>query len=300
MDHLLRVFVTVAETAHFSKAAEILNMTQPAISQNIKTLEDTYGVKLFDRSTRSVRLTQPGEVLLTYAIPMLRLYGQSLASVRDAGQQNVPVAVGASMTIGEYVLPHLIARAQKLQPPLTIHVQIGNTKEMVRALEEERVDLALVEGSVEASHVEKQVFIEDELILVVSAHHPLASRGRVSGADLVNESFILREKGSGTRRLSEETLKSVGVTLEPSRLMEVGSTQAIKLLCENGLGVGILSITTVQKEVEARRLSILRLEEKRMTRGFHFVRKPDRYVTQSMKQFKALVFDPLQYEAFKL
>jgi DNA-binding transcriptional LysR family regulator len=289
-DHPLSIFISVAEYRNFSKAAETLNMTQPAISQNIKNLEEAYGVKLFERSSRSVHLTYPGEVLLTYAKKMLQLQKESLVATRDADLKNTPLSVGTSMTVGEYVLPHLIALCKQLDNPMEIKVRIGNTKDMIAALLNNEIDVALVEGDVDQPNLTIEPFLNDELVLVLSPDHPLAEYNTVTTHELQKQTFILREQGSGTRKLAEDTLSLHGVKLSSMNLIEIGSTQAIKEFTEKGLGVAILSISTVQKEVGREQLKIARIQGGEMHRKFRFVSAPNKYITHSMARFKDIVF----------
>jgi DNA-binding transcriptional LysR family regulator len=284
------IFIAVAEHKSFSKAAEQLNITQPAVSQNIKNLEEFYGARLLDRTRKSVALTYPGEVFLGYARQMVNLHKESVKAVKDASLKNTPLTIGASMTVGEYVLPHVMALCKRQDASIELKVRIGNTKEMIALLVNEEIDVALVEGEVNVAGLVIEPFLDDELVLVVSSDHPLGNQNTVTVEHLKEQTFIVREQGSGTRKLAEDTLIQQGIELAGDKIIEIGSTQAIKEFTEKGLGIAVVSISTVQKEVAQERLKALRIEGCRMIRQFRWVTKPSRYETFSMARFKGMLF----------
>lgn len=291
--HPLTIFIAVADTRNFTKAAGQLNMTQPAVSQSIKNLEEVYGAKLFERTRQLVTLTYAGEVLLKFAKQIVALHKDSVTAVKDASSRPAPIIVGASRTIGEYLLPRLVAIGKKQHEPMAIQVRIGNTEEMIAALVDNLVDVALVEGEVSQSQLKMEPFLEDELVFIVSAHHPLAAKPLISAVDLHRETFILREPGSGTRKLAEDTLNRHGVEWSAGNVLEIASTQAIKEFAENGLGIAVLSASTVVKELERGQLQRIHIEGIRMTRYFRWVSKPDKYPFHTLARFKEIVFNML-------
>jgi len=285
--HLL-VFVTVAEKKNFSRAAEALSLTQPAISQQIHTLEEYYGQKLFERTSKRVELTPAGETLLPYARQILNLSAVARDRVNDlVGKVSGRLSIGASLTIGEYLLPQLLAKYARLFPDVTISMKIANTEEIGQMVLDHTIDVGVVEGRLQHRHLELTPFAEDELILIAPLGHPLASRESVQAADLSRETFLLREEGSGTRVQAEEVLDALGVT--PKRMIALGSTQTIKEGVEEGLGLAILSKWCVRKELRYETLVRLEVEGQRFPRPLQILEHTGRTYTRAVSEFIALV-----------
>lgn len=270
MDSQLEVFVTVAELENFSRAAERLHMTQPAVSQYIKVLEKSMDARLFDRSNKYVRLTQAGEIVYHHAKEIIGLYTSMHALIDDlTNKASGTISIGASYTYGEYVLPEVLKRLKEEAPEINPSVTIGNTKEICKLISDYRLDIGIVEGEVEDENINVEPFEKDELY-VVSSPGPLASReGNYSPRELEEETWIVREEGSGTRRISEKFFSSAGI-LPVSRL-EFGSTQLIKEAVEAGLGIALLSRWTFKKEVIAGDLAIVNVEGLPVQREFSLI-----------------------------
>lgn len=272
-DHKLRVFCTVAETKSFSKASEIIHLTQPAVSLQIQALEETYETKLFDRSSGSVTLTPAGEVLYKYAKDILTLYavaekqiGEITALVKGS------ISIGASTTIGNYVLPSVISDFARKNPKVRTHLRVGNTKRIVELLNAGNIDLGLVEGEVTKYKIKTEKLLADELTLIVSASHPWAKKKEVSILDIVNEPFILREDGSGTRQMIEKYLAKHGISPQSMKVSAIlGSTEAIKEAVENGIGVSIVSKWAVRRESRFGSIKFLKFRETKMLRDFSLI-----------------------------
>lgn len=288
----LLVFTTVVEKKNFSRAAETLNLTQPAVSQQIHSLEDYYQVKLFERNNKRVELTQAGELLYPYAMQILRLHQEAYQSISDLLELVTgKLTIGASLTIGEYILPRLLAHFTKQYPDVEIAVTIGNTESIADSALTNRIDIGLVEGPVNPANLISTPFLEDELILIVPSNHRFASQSEVEVADLENEIFIVREAGSGTRFALTEILHSLHI--RPRREIQFGSTQAIKEAVEFGLGVSIISKWSIQKELKLKTLSALRIRNHPLTREFSILWKKDRFQSRAMLEFSKL---PLSHD----
>ena len=293
--HLL-VFVTVAEKKNFSRAAEALSLTQPAISQQIHTLEEYYGTKLFERTSKRVELTRAGETLLPYAKTILDLTQVAKDALNDlAGKVTGKLTIGASLTIGEYILPHILAEYTKRFPDVEVSALIANTEEIGVMALDHSIDIGVIEGKVEHRNLRLTPFQEDEMVLIAPAGHPLSAVPEISNDDLAREPFILREAGSGTRVVAEEVLHELGV--EPSRVVSLGSTQSIKEGVEAGMGLAILSKWCVRKEIRLGTLKPLRLPHFRFTRDLSVLEHTSRSQTRAVSEFAELVrsfsFDPL-------
>lgn len=295
----LLVFVTVVEKKNFSRAAETLNLTQPAVSQQIHSLEDHYQVKLFERNNKRVELTQAGEILYHYALQILRLHQEAYQAISDLlGLVTGKLTIGASLTIGEYVLPRLLFHYTQQYPDVEIAVTIGNTEVIAEHALMNRIDIGLVEGPVKPANLVITPFLEDELILIVPPNHRFASKSEVDVSELENEVFIVREAGSGTRFALTEILHSLQI--HPRRDIQFGSTQAIKEAVEVGLGVSFSSKWSIQKELKLKTLSALRVKGYSLAREFSVLWKKDRFQSRAMLEFSKLTLSPKFISTLKM
>jgi DNA-binding transcriptional LysR family regulator len=272
-DHKLKVFCTVAETRSFSKTSEIIHLTQPAVSLQIQALEEIYETKLFDRSSSTVTLTPAGEILYKYAKEILGLYANVEKVIGEiTGLVKGSISIGASSTIGNYLLPGVITDFKKAHLKIKIHLLVGNTKRVVDMLNSGSIDVGLVEGEVSRQKMVVEKLIPDELLLVVPSHHPWAKKKDIPISELTKEPFIFREGGSGTRQMIEMFLSKYGISPNNMKVaMVLGSTEAIKEAVENGLGVSILSRWAVRKELKYGTLQLLRIKEERVNRDFSLI-----------------------------
>ena len=238
----LAVFHAVAQTGSMTMGAERLDVSQPAVSKQVQDLERALGVRLFDRIGRRVRLSQAGDVLAAYARRLFALAheaDEAMADVRAVRQGRL--AVGASTTIGTYLLPVVVAEFSRRHPGIELLVRIENTEQVHRRLAEHELDLGLTEGFVEEEELDAAVFHRDELVIIAAAGHRLAGQARLAAAALREESFILREPGSGTRAVEERALARLKLPLRV--IMALGSTEAIKRVVAEGVGLAIRAIS---------------------------------------------------------
>jgi LysR family transcriptional regulator, transcriptional activator of the cysJI operon len=246
----LVVFRAVAEHLSFRKAAEELYLTQPAVSQQIKALEEDLGVLLFDRSGTQARLTPTGEVLVKYA----RLSNELLVEAEHevsalAGTHAGLLSLGASTTIAQYVLPSILGDFCKLNPRIHPTLISGNTEQVVEAVQTQKVQLGFIEGPARSREIQSEPFLNDELVLIVPAAHEWSERQVIDPGELAAVPLLLRERGSGTRRIIELALERHGIKKTSLRVaMELDSTEAIKSAVEAGLGAGILSKWAIAKD----------------------------------------------------
>jgi len=271
MDMRLLIFKTVAEQKNFSRAAELLHISQPAISLNIQALEEYYGTQLFWRNNRKVSLTPDGQTLYGYAVKLLNLYNAAAAEIQE--HNHLPkgtLIVGASQTIGDYVVPGLASAFNSKYPAISLTFPIANTSEIIKKLTNHEIALALVEFEVSQSNIELKPFMDDELVVVAPCHGCLSNKSTISTKEITNYPLLLREEGSGTRHVMEDSLRSLGVTIAsfPSHLV-LGSNQAIKIAVQSGLGITLLSKTAVAKECEHGMLHCLKIAGKSIRRQFY-------------------------------
>lgn len=282
MDQYLNVFVKVVERENFSKAAEELHMTQPAVSQYIRTLEEIVGVRLLERNNKFVRLNKAGEIVYHHAKEIFALYTQMQYLVDDlANNPSGLIAIGASFTFGEYILPHIVAELQKQYPLIQPSIIIHNTTEITELVKKRQLDIGIIEGYFNDKKLNLEVVSEDKMVIVASLRHPLLGK-KVSIEDLKKETWILREKGSGTREAAENLFRSHHFS--PEKIMEFGSTQVIKESVEAGLGISLLSCWAIKKELNTGYIGMLNVAELPFKRNFSIVTYTP-YQTKAVKTF---------------
>lgn len=268
------VFKEVAETNNITLAAKKLHMSQPSISLQIQNLENKYGTRFFDRTNKGVTLTKAGVVFYDYVRQILDILTNAQQEVSNLIEdQRGLIYLGATLTIGEYVLPNILAYLFRNRPDVDFKVKIANTESISQDVLEKRIHIGLIEGPV-PRHKELIVenFWEDELVVVVPSFHPWASRDSITLAELPEERFVTREVGSGTRKVMEMALKEGG--LDPAQLnisMELGSTQAIKQVVSAGLGITIISSLTVRRECDQEIFKALKIQDAPLSRPLNIL-----------------------------
>lgn len=269
----LRVFRAVAEHLSFRKAGEQLYLTQPAVTLQIKALEEELGVSVFERSARGVRLTPAGEVLLDYATRMGQMAEQAESAVAATrGALSGELVIGASTTIAQYVLPRYLAAFARQFPGVKLQMFSQNTDHICEGVASGDYMLGFIEGPARRQDLKVEPWFEDELLVVVPRSHEWAELGSVSPQRLTSEPLVMRERGSGSRHVVELGLHHAGLRMTELRIaMELDSTEAILSCVEAGLGVGIVSKWAVAKRSSSRTLAALRLEGEPIRRLFSFV-----------------------------
>lgn len=284
----LAVFHAVAQEGSVSRGAERLCVSQPAVSKQVRELEAALGVTLLDRLPRGVRLTAAGAVLAGYA---RRLFGVEAeaerAIVELKGLSQGRLTIGASLTIGVYLLPEILGAYQTRHPGIELSLEIANTHVIQQKLLENALDVALTEGFVKDSALEADVFRHDALVAIVPPDHPLLSEANVTAARFCAEPFLMREPGSGTREVIERALAEKGIAVRPQ--MSLGSTEAIKRAVAAGLGVAIVSGLALWTETDAGLLSVLPLSDLSITRPLHIVRLRGKSDSASVQAFRSLL-----------
>jgi LysR family transcriptional regulator, transcriptional activator of the cysJI operon len=267
----LVVFRAVAEQLSFRKAAEELYLTQPAVSLQIKALEEELGVQLFDRSGTQAMLTGAGKILLDHVRRSSALLLQAEHKIAAlSGDHAGGLTLGASTTIAQYVLPRLLGEFCTAHPRVLPTLISGNTERIVSAVVEQKIALGLIEGPPRSRDVKTERFLEDELVLIVPAAHEWAERGVVAAAEMASAPLLLRERGSGTRRILEMALERSGIKRRELRVvMELDSTEAIKSAVEAGFGVGFISHWAMAKDARlGRSFRIVQVEGLSIRRDF--------------------------------
>jgi DNA-binding transcriptional LysR family regulator len=286
--HHLRVFASVAEHGGFSRAAIALRLSQPAVSKTVQELERQVGVALFDRVARTPKLTDAGTSLLVRARELFgvaRLAEEELAALR--GLDRGILRVGASTTIATYFLPPLLAWFHAQHPGVTLRVLSANTRAVARRLLEGRLDIALVEGPVHHERISVAAWRQDELVVIAPAAHHLLRKRKVVPADLADETFILREPGSGTRDVAESELARYNV--HPTASMQLGSTEAIKQAVAAGLGLAVVSRASAADQLALGYIAVVRLRGVTFRRDLSELQLIGRAASPSAAAFRALL-----------
>jgi DNA-binding transcriptional LysR family regulator len=285
-DRRLKVFHTVARLLSFTKAAEALHMTQPAVTFQVRQLEEYFNTRLFDRTHNRVNLTPAGERVSEFAERIFDLYSEMENTVRDlTGEVSGAITVGASTTIAEYLLPALLGEFKNQYPDINLRLKVSNSEGVVSMVEHNVIDLGLVESPVSNKNLIVEVCHDDQLVVVAAPDHELAKRGgKVKAADIVRYPFVSREEGSGTRDFIMQYLMEAEV--KPADMdfcLELGSPEAIKGAVEAGMGITIISRSIIGKELKLNTLCELQLDPP-LSRPFSFVRQRQKFRVTVMEK----------------
>ncbi len=288
MDQRLAAFVAVVEQEGFSRAGLALHMTQPAVSQQVQALERELGARLLERSNRFLHLTPAGEIVYDHARQILEVEERMRRYVSDlTNAASGSLTIGASYTIGEYLLPLVLATFQRRYPRVTPAVTIANTQHVAELVVARRLDLGLVEGDVTLPQAQTHPLLEDRLTIIAPPGHRLVGRSDVAPEDLAGETWIVREAGSGTRAASDAFLTDHG--LRSVAQLEFGSTQMIKEAIAAGMGISLLSRWATRREVAQGALAELSVADTPCVRQFSALTLRSRFQTRALDVFLRLL-----------
>ncbi len=284
-DRRLQVFHTVARLLSFTKAAESLHMTQPAVTFQVRQLEEQFNTRLFDRTHNRISLTDAGQLTYEYARRIFELYTELDSAVREmTGDIRGVLTIGASTTIAEYMLPALLGDFRRSFPDVNVQLKVSNSDGVVHMVENNQIDLGVVESPVSNKNLVIEICRMDQLVAAVPPQHPLADRGSVTISELLQYPFICREEGSGTRDVIADYMDRLDIPASQISLtMELGSPESIKGAVEAGMGVSIISLATVQKELLLSTLVALKLEPG-LERPFSFVHQKQKFRHRAMDE----------------
>ncbi len=286
--HQLRTFRAVAEQLSFSAAAHELSISQPSVSYQVKELEAVLGLSLLDRLGKRVRLTEAGQVLYEYACRTLALLDEAaLVMAQMRGIERGTLRVGASTTVGIYVVPLALCAYKKRHPNLAVSLEIGSREALQERVRQGVLDVAVLSPPVADPDLVSMPFMEDELVMVVPAGHPLAGRKGLTLRDFAGESFLMREVGSGTRMAVEMAARRAAVSLQVG--MELGSNGAIKHAVEAGLGVAVLSRHAIELERRGGGLVVVDIQGFPIVRPWSVVHLRRRQLPAAVEQFILLL-----------
>lgn len=284
----IRVFQAVAAHLSFSRAAEELSISQPGVTFHIKGLEKEYGASLFERVGRRLYLTEAGRTLVSYVQQMALTEKEAWVAMEELkGLQSGLLVVGASATIGIYLLPEVVGEFRKRHPGIKVSLRVGNKRHTIERLVHNELDFGLVASPVADPLLVSEPYLDDELVVIVSPQHRFAHQPVVYPGELRRETFLVREPGSGTQELMEERLRQLGI--EPADTMQLGSTEAIKQAVAANLGISTASRYSVEAELASGRLCAANVPALVMQRRLLLLHHKDKRLSKTAVAFRLLL-----------
>lgn len=283
----LRVFHAVAEAGSITAAARTLRVSQPSVSKQLGELENALGALLVDRLPRGVRLTTAGRALSTHAARIVGIEMAAEAELAGLVGGRGKLSIGASTTVGSYLVPRMFGELQRRHPELRLQLEIGNTTQIHDLVRHDRVELGLTEGLVNDEDLTAEVFAQDEMVAIAAPRHPMAARRGVTAKELVALPFVMRERGSGTREVIEAALAKKRLEVEP--VMSLGSTEAVKAAVAAGLGVAIVSRLSIELEIASGSLVLVDTPDLSIRRALHLVELKGKSRSPAAARFIELV-----------
>nr|NP_043632.1 LysR transcriptional regulator [Trieres chinensis]P49518.1 RecName: Full=Probable RuBisCO transcriptional regulator [Trieres chinensis]CAA91664.1 former trsE (rbcR homolog) [Trieres chinensis] len=288
----LRILKAIATEKSFTRAAEVLFVSQPSLSKQIKTLESRLNISLLNRENNIVSLTQAGKLFLEYSERILALCEESCRVLNDlkTGDRG-NLIVGASQTIGTYLMPRVLALFAQNHPQINIEVHVDSTRKIAKRVLEGDIDIAVVGGNI-PEEIEKNLkvedFVNDELILIIPKSHPFAlkKKKKINKDDLYHLNFITLNSNSTIRKLIDNIL--IQIAFEPKQfniIMQLNSIEAIKTAVSLGLGAAFVSSSAIEKEIELKTIEIVTIEDIKITRILSIISNPECYRSKAVDLF---------------
>jgi DNA-binding transcriptional LysR family regulator len=297
-DRRLQVFYTVAKQLSFTKAAEQLFMTQPAVTFQVKQLEEHFNTRLFERAHGKIALTAAGRMVMEYAEKMLHLSEEMETRVGElTGAVSGPLLLGASTTIAEFMLPQILGEFKALHPEVQAQLTVANSETIENRVADYALDLGLIESPPHLLSLHAEVCCDDELVMICAPRHRLAQALSVTPQQVAAEPYVSREAGSGTREFSDAHFRASGVDPdEIDVMMELGSPEAIKGVVATGIAVSIVSRITIAKELKLGTLMAIPLQP-RLIRTLSLVQPREKFRSRLLTTFVAFATGRLKQMA---
>ena len=276
----LQIFVTVCRAGSMRAAAEKLYIAQPSVSTAVAELERHYGVRLFDRISRRLYLTQPGHLLLQYAQHITELFERLERELPDADGRG-ELRIGASITVGNRLLPGYATQFRAICPQVRLRITIANSASIIRMVPENRMDLGLIEGAVYREELRSVPFYHDRLVLICQPQHPFAGREDITPDEVNRQPLLLRETGSGVRELFESAMQAHGLSIAP--LWESVSTEALLEGVRAGLGISALPELLVRDALEQGHVALFTVPQLHLTREFRMTIHKNKFLSPSLR-----------------
>lgn len=274
----LEIFIAVAETGKMGTAAKKLYISQPTVSHAITQIEDEYHIKLFERLSKKLYITEVGTELLNYAKHILVNFHEMEQYLNHASDQ-LCLHVGASLTVGSFFLSDIISQFEEKNPKISIRVYIDNSKNIIQKIADGTLDIAVIEGNVKTKDVITKEIYEDEMVFICGKNHPFASKKSICLADLKNKDFVLREEGSGTREFLTNLTEDRGIPIVEKWVCH--SSDSIINIVASGQGVSILSKTLLAHQDNVKQIPI---EDFLLRRSFKMIYHKDKYLSAALKK----------------
>lgn len=289
--HRLEIFCKVVEFKNFTRAAEAMYLSQPTVSEHIRYLEEILGETLIDRMGREVLPTPAGRILYEYAKKMLRLREQTIQALKHfKGSISGTLYLGSSTIPGTYILPYIICKLRESYPEVVVSLQIAGSRAVVDMLIKGDIEIGFTGAKWNDSKLEWNEFCLDEIVLAVNAVSPYMGKKEIFREDLVNIPLILRERGSGTRKVTEDILGRHGIVVDSLKIVaELGSTEAVKQGILAGLGGSFISRFALQDERGSEKIIPLRIQGIRLFRPFYYVHLKKRHLLPASMAFLGFV-----------
>lgn len=288
--HQLELFLVAAKLKNFSRAADQMSISQPAFSAQIIKLEKILGAPLFERIGRRLELTEAGTVFERYAQQTLATLREGKQAIDDMSQKVIgTLRIGASTTIANYVLPEYLGTYKMKYPLGKVEMMVGNTNQIEQALLRNEIDMGLVEGPVKNKGVRTYLFKKDELVVIYSGAHPWKNRDCISMEEFQKEPLIIREKGSGTRKVFMDIIDRSHTPL--NIIMEIGDTEAIKKSAQANLGVAVVSRSAIERELADKSLRFSKIDGYKFERKLNLIILENKYLSNPLIAFIS-VLDP--------
>ncbi len=278
----MKIFIEVYRTENITRAAALLHMTQPAVTRAVQELERYYGVRLFERINRRLSVTESGKQLYAHAVHIVNSFDEMEKGLRNWDEMGV-LRIGASITLGNFLLPDLTVQFKKRHPDLQIRVQISNGARIQQALLDNRLDLAMIEGAVSEEHLHTEAFTQDRLVLILPPGHPLCTARNIRLQDLSGYDFLLRERGSAGRTFLDHVFAVHGLALTPA--WESTSTHAIIKAVHAGIGISFLPEQLVKEEIASGLVVTREIEDEEFTRKHFLVWHENKFLSPSAQSF---------------
>lgn len=286
----LRILKAVATEKNFTRAGDLLYLSQPSLSKQIKTLEKNLDIQLIDRQNNKISLTENGKIFLQYAERILSLCEESCRVIIDLKNgERGNLTVGASQTIGTYLMPRVLALFAQNYPQIDLKVQVNSTRIIAKNIENREIDIAVVGGEIPEILKKKlciENFVEDEFSLIVPKSHPFVSKKTITKKDLYHLNFITLNANSTIRKFIDNILIQNQIQIKELKIvMQLNSIEAIKTAVSLGLGAAFVSSSTIEKEIELNTIEILKIENINITRNLSIISNPECYKSRPFEFF---------------
>lgn len=289
----LKIFVMVCNTGSVTEAAEKLYLAQPSVSLAISELENYYGVKLFDRISRRLYITDAGKNMLQYASHIVSLFNEMEQKIKNADEIG-KLKIGSSITIGNYLIPRCIKEFSSLYPNIEIEVLIDNSENIEKKVLNNQIDIAAIEGGLHSTYLVNSNFYDDELVFICGRDHEFSGRKDVSVQELANSKFLMREGGSAGREMFNVIMQPYGVNIVP--IWESTSTRAIIRGVNAGIGISVLPYLIVKEYLSSGEIRQFEVNGINISRKYSIIYHKNKYLSDSMLKFIAILKEQSEIE----